>query len=164
MPLPSESPSSLSFWELSSPLSRAVIQQPQVVRSRSTQHEARDCCVFVFTETWLKDNTPDSAIQLNRLTCYRADRDTTLSGKSRSGGLCLYINKEWCNNAAVVSKHCSPLVEFVCEVSTICRGSSRPLLLAQFTFHRVQTLSTRFVNCIAPSVNNKQITPTAFSS
>ncbi len=25
----------------------------------------------------------------------------------------LYINKEWCNNAAVVSKHCSPLVEFM---------------------------------------------------
>ncbi len=79
--------------------------------SRSTQHEARDCCVFVFTETWLNDNIPDSAIQLNRLTCYRADRDTTLSGKRRGGGLCVYINKEWCNNAAVLSKHCSPLVE-----------------------------------------------------
>ncbi len=38
--------------------------------SRSTQHEARDCCVFVFTETWLNDNIPDSTIQLNRLTCY----------------------------------------------------------------------------------------------
>ncbi|KAI2665140.1 hypothetical protein H4Q32_021349 [Labeo rohita] len=28
--------------------------------SRSTEHEARDCCVFVFTETWLNDKTPDS--------------------------------------------------------------------------------------------------------
>ncbi len=81
--------------------------------SRSTQHEARDCCVFVFTETWLNDNIPDSAIQLNRLTCYRSDRDTTLSGKSRGGGLCVYINKEWCNNTAVLSKHCSSLVEFM---------------------------------------------------
>ncbi len=81
--------------------------------TRSTQHEARDCCVFVFTETWLNDNIPDSAIQLNKLTCYRADRDKTLSGKSRGGGLCLYINKEWCNNAAVLSRHCSPLVEFM---------------------------------------------------
>ncbi len=62
--------------------------------SRSTQHEARDCCVFVFTETWLNDNIPDSAIQLNRLTCYRADRDSSLSGKTRGGGLCVYINKE----------------------------------------------------------------------
>ncbi len=81
--------------------------------SRSTQHEARDCCVFVFTETWLNDNIPDSAIQLNKLTCCRSDRDTTLSGKSRGGGLCVYINKEWCNNTAVLSKHCSSLVEFM---------------------------------------------------
>ncbi len=81
--------------------------------TRSIQHEARDCCVFVFTETWLNNNIPDSAIQLNKLTCYRADRDKTPSGKSRGGGLCLYINKEWCNNAAVLSKHCSPLVEFM---------------------------------------------------
>ncbi len=43
--------------------------------TRSTQHEARDCCVFIFTETWLNNNIPDSAIQLNKLTCYRADRD-----------------------------------------------------------------------------------------
>ncbi len=66
---------------------------------------------------------------------------------------------------AVASKHCSPLVEFMfVKVSTVlsAAGVSRPLLLAQFTFHRVQTLRTRFVNCIAPSVNNKQITPTAF--
>ncbi len=69
--------------------------------------------MFVFTETWLNDNILDSAIQLNRLTCCRSDRDTTLSGKSRGGGLCVYINKEWCNNTAVVSKHCSSLVEFM---------------------------------------------------
>ncbi len=81
--------------------------------SRSTQHEARDCCVFVFTETWLNNNIPDSAIQLHGLNCYRADRDSSLSGKTRGGGLCVYINKEWCNNAAVISKHCSSLVEFM---------------------------------------------------
>ncbi len=81
--------------------------------SRSTQYETRDCCVFVFTETWLNDNIPDSAIQLHGLTCCRADRDSSLSGKTRGGGLCVYINKEWCNNAAVLSKHCSSLVEFM---------------------------------------------------
>ncbi len=81
--------------------------------SPSTQHETRDCCVFVFTETWLNDNIPDSAIQLHGLSCCRADRDSSLSGKTRGGGLCVYINKEWCNNAAVLSKHCSSLVEFM---------------------------------------------------
>ncbi|KAI2643798.1 hypothetical protein H4Q32_029977 [Labeo rohita] len=81
--------------------------------SRSTLHETRDCCVFVFTETWLNDNIPDSAVQMHGLTCYRADRDTALSGKTRGGGLCVYINKGWCNNAVVVTKHCSSLVEFM---------------------------------------------------
>lgn len=65
--------------------------------SWSTQHETRDCCVFVFTETWLNDNIQDSAIQLHKLTLYQADRDSELCG---------YINKEWCNNSVVVSKHC----------------------------------------------------------
>ncbi len=65
------------------------------------------------TETWLNDNIPDSAIQLHGLTCCRADRDSSLSDKTRGGGLCVYINKEWCNNAAVLSKHCSSLVEFM---------------------------------------------------
>ncbi len=41
--------------------------------SRSTQHETRDCCVFVFTETWLIDNIPDSTTQLHGLTCCRVD-------------------------------------------------------------------------------------------
>ncbi len=52
--------------------------------------------------TWL--NIPDSAIQLHGLTCYQVDRDSSLSGKAHRGGLCVYINKEWCINAAVVSK------------------------------------------------------------
>ncbi|KAL0159498.1 hypothetical protein M9458_043223, partial [Cirrhinus mrigala] len=85
----------------------------EIQLSRSTQHEARDCCVFVFTETWLNDKTPDSAIQLHGLTCCRADRDLSLSGKTRGGGLCVYINKEWSNNAVILTKHCSSLVAFM---------------------------------------------------
>ncbi len=78
--------------------------------------------------------------------------------------MCLYQQRMVCNNTAVVSKHCSSLVEFM---FVKCRPFYMPreftaMLLSRFTFHRVQTLKTRFVNCIAPSVNNKQITPTAF--
>lgn len=50
---------------------------------RSTQHETRQCCVIIFTEMWLNNIILDSAIQLHGLTCYRAERDTTLSGKAR---------------------------------------------------------------------------------
>ncbi len=59
---------------------------------RSTQRTVRDCCVFVFMETWLNNSVPDCAIQLDQLTCYRADRALVEGGKSRGGGLCVYIN------------------------------------------------------------------------
>ncbi len=128
--------------------------------SRSTQHETRDCCVFVFTEPWLHNNIPDSTIQLHRLTCCRADRDSSLSGKTRRGGLCVYINQEWCNNGAVLSKHCSSLVEFMVVK---CRPFYLPqefmaIVIVAVYIPRVQTLRTRFVNCTAPSANNKPIT------
>ncbi len=75
---------------------------------RSTQRTVKDCCVFVFMEreTWLSNSVPDCAIQLDQLSCYRADRVLVEGGKTRGGGLCVYIN-------VVVCKHCSPLVEFM---------------------------------------------------
>ena len=72
----------------------------------------RDCCLFIFTESWLHENIPDEAVQLEGTTLFRADRDAASSGKSRGGGLCIYINKDWCVNAASVAQHCSELVEF----------------------------------------------------
>ncbi len=50
---------------------------------RSTQRTVRDCCAFVFTETWLNNSVPDCAIQLDQLTCYRADRALVEGGKIR---------------------------------------------------------------------------------
>ncbi len=39
--------------------------------------------------------------------------DLSLSGKTYKSGLCVYINKEWCNNSVAVTKHCSSLVDFM---------------------------------------------------
>ena len=36
----------------------------------------RDCCVFIFTETWLNNNVPDSTIQLDGFSGCRVDRVT----------------------------------------------------------------------------------------
>ncbi len=80
---------------------------------RSTQRTVKDCCVFVFTETWLSNSVPDCAIQLDQLSCYRADRVLVEGGKTCGSGLCVYINDAWCRDAVVVCKHCSPLVEFM---------------------------------------------------
>lgn len=41
---------------------------------RNTHKAVRECCIYVFTETWLNNNILDHIIQLEWLTCYRADR------------------------------------------------------------------------------------------
>ena len=80
---------------------------------RTSSKTVSECCVFVFVETWLNDSVPDRAIQLARLTCYRADRELVEGGKTRGGGLCVYISDAWCRDAAVVCKHCSSLGELL---------------------------------------------------
>ncbi len=102
---------------------------------RSAQRTVRDCCVFVFTETWLNNSVPDCAIQLDQLTCYRADRVLVEGGKRCGGGLCVYINDAWCRNAVVVCKHCSPLVEFMiikCRPFYLPREYTAILLVAVY--------------------------------
>ncbi|KAI5607669.1 hypothetical protein C0J50_6989, partial [Silurus asotus] len=80
---------------------------------QATRREYRHCCVFVFTETWLSDRVPDAAIQLDGLAAFRADRNAALCGKTRGGGLCVYINTECCKNSVLVSTYCSSLLEFI---------------------------------------------------
>ncbi|KAK2919151.1 hypothetical protein Q8A73_003522 [Channa argus] len=80
---------------------------------RTTRREFRDCCIFVFTETWLSDTVPEAAIQLDGLTVFHADRNAAPCSKTRGGGVCVYINTEWCKNSVLVSRFCSSLVEFV---------------------------------------------------
>ncbi len=66
-------------------------------------------------------------IQLDQLTCYRADRALVEGGKSRDG-LCVYINDAWC-------KHCSPLVEFMiikCRPFYLPREYTAILLIAVY--------------------------------
>ncbi len=98
---------------------------------RSTQRTVRDCCVFVFTETWLNNSVPDCAIQLEQLTCYRADRALVEGGKRRGGGLCVYINNVWCRDAVVVCKHCITKQHHCTEDSTSSRRPGDDAVLGQ---------------------------------
>lgn len=65
--------------------------RPQIV----TNNIMKDSCILLITETWLHSCIPDSAIELVGYTAQRHDR-TKDSGKSRGGGLCVYVNKNWC--------------------------------------------------------------------
>ncbi len=63
----------------------------------SYQRETRDCCVICLTETWMSAMVPDSAIELTGFSVHRSDRTKDLTGKSRGGGVCFYINNLWCD-------------------------------------------------------------------
>ncbi|XP_070407627.1 uncharacterized protein [Nothobranchius furzeri] len=102
---------------------------------RSANRSVSDCCVLVFIETWLNDNIPDSAIQLEQLACYRVDRALIDGGKTRGGGVCVYICDEWCRDATVVRKHCSSLAELMivkCRPFYLPREVSSILLVATY--------------------------------
>ncbi|KAK0143008.1 hypothetical protein N1851_018867 [Merluccius polli] len=53
----------------------------------------------------------DSSLQLAGFQLCRADRDRELSGKTKGGGICFYINSGWCNDVTVIQQHCSPDLE-----------------------------------------------------
>ncbi len=80
----------------------------------SYQRETRDCCVIFLTETWMSAMVPDSAIELTGFSVHRSDRTKELTGKSRGGGVCFYINNSWCNerNIHSIKSFCSPDLEF----------------------------------------------------
>ncbi len=80
----------------------------------SYQRETRDCCVICLTETWMSAMVPDSAIELTGFSVHRSDRMEELTGKSRGGGVCFYINNLWCDerNIHSIKSFCSPDLEF----------------------------------------------------
>ncbi|KAK1904684.1 Proteinase R [Dissostichus eleginoides] len=77
----------------------------------------RDCCVMIITESWLHSRIPDAAVQLPGRSTHRYDRNSA-SGKSRGGGLCVYIHNDWCMDSRVTHTHCSPYLEVM---SIMCR-------------------------------------------
>ena len=76
-------------------------------------HAYREANVMVFTETWLREDIPDSMLELDGFTSSRADREAT-SGKSKGGGLAVYVSSRWCSQYTVRDKHCDRDVELLC--------------------------------------------------
>ncbi len=80
----------------------------------SYHRETRDCCIICLTETWMSATVPDSAIELTGFSVHRSDRTKELTGKSRGGGVCFFINNSWCDerNLHSIKSFCSPDLEF----------------------------------------------------
>lgn len=64
----------------------------------------RESSLFIFTETWLTGSIPDANVDLPGFTPVRANRDTNACGKSKGGGLIIYVNKRWCHPGHVAVK------------------------------------------------------------
>ncbi|XP_014879206.1 uncharacterized protein LOC106940864 [Poecilia latipinna] len=62
----------------------------------------------------INSTMPDSAFQINGLQLFRADRDQR-SGKTRGGGLCMYVNEGWSTNCGLVKSCCSEAIELMTE-------------------------------------------------
>ncbi len=68
-----------------------------------------------FSETWLQELTPDSAVTLPGFHTIRADRDIISSGKRKGGGLAVLVNSCWCNTGHIHVKRrvCNPNIELI---------------------------------------------------
>ncbi|KAK3505621.1 hypothetical protein QTP70_021027 [Hemibagrus guttatus] len=57
-----------------------------------TNKDFSNSAALCFTESWLNDAIPDSALNLPGFQLFRPDRVAESAGKSRGGGTCFYIN------------------------------------------------------------------------
>ncbi len=136
----------------------------------SYQRETRDCCVICLTETWMSAMVPDSAIELTGFSVHRSDRAKELTGKSRGGGVCFYINNSWCNerNIHSIKSFGSPDLEFhtlLCRPFWLPRefikDSSHPshrqlsLLPSGRRFRSIRSRTSRLRDSFFPQANEQ---------
>ena len=73
-------------------------------------HFVRECCLLIVSESWLRPHIPDATVELAGRTIHCQDR-TEASGKSKGGGLCVYVLDNWCSDSRVIDTYCSPDLE-----------------------------------------------------
>lgn len=73
----------------------------------------QDCCILL-TETCLHSLILDTAIELAGRTAHHHDWSKD-SGKSKGGGLYIYVHNNWCTNTTPVESHCSPDLEYLTD-------------------------------------------------
>lgn len=104
------------------PLPTIMLANVQSLRNKMDELQANvkylkeynSACLLALTETWLKDHDSYSDLEIDGFgEPYRLDRDPTVTGKSLGGGLCLYVNKNWCNQVVVRDTLCTPDIELL---------------------------------------------------
>ena len=69
---------------------------------------------MAFTETWLTDCNQDNDLFIDGFGApFRLDRKAEVTGKTQGGGVCLYVNKQYCSSVTVRERICTPDVELL---------------------------------------------------
>lgn len=89
-------------------------------------HEYRSACVMAITETWLDSGITSSEVGPLGFSVFRTDRDTTITKKTRGGGVCLLIRDEWCCTVVVRESLCTPDIELLCLSSSLLSAQRVP--------------------------------------
>ena len=66
----------------------------------------------MFTETWLKPDTPNTHVEPEGFTVYRGDRTVDSGKELGTGGVYLFVNNRWCNNVTVKDNKCTPKLNY----------------------------------------------------
>ena len=74
-------------------------------------HEFREANLLCLTETWFSDLDPDP--QHPGFTLMRCDRSWGATGKTKGGGVCVFVNEKWCSNVTLKEQHCCADVELL---------------------------------------------------
>lgn len=105
----------------------------------------RQSSLLCFMESWLNDTIPMDYTDMDGFTIIRQDRDHVMTGKRTGGGVCLYVNEQWCHSGHITIK------ERVCDKNIeLLAVSCRPYYLPR-EFSNVIVL----VVYIPPSANAK---------
>ena len=94
--------------------------------------EFRWSSILCFTETWLNPSIPDESIDIDGFELIRLDRSIAETGKSKGGGVGIYMNRNWCKNYTTRSLICQENIELLCV-------SFRPFYLPR-EFGQVHTI------------------------
>ena len=132
----------------------------------------RESSMICLTETWLQKDDPDSVYNINGFTLIRGDR-TEESGKIRGGGVCTYVNNNWCRNISIYEQCCQTDIEYLTLslrpyylprefpkifVTTVYIPPSANVKIAEKTLHdaviKMQNSSPDAVNIITGDFNN----------
>lgn len=103
---------------------RSLVNKMDELRLQvAVNKNTKDSCILMITETWLHSLITDSVIQLAGYPTHHQDR-TSNSGKSRGGGLCVYVNNTWCTKTVIIDRHYSPDLEYL---TIKCRPTYLPI-------------------------------------